>query len=273
MSKPPPKGKFWRAFAAVTILPITGADKAVLGCLVDFANSETGACWPGQTTIARATGKDIRAVKRSVQNLIKTPYLKRTQRYRANNTPDLKSMQRRHHTSNSYEIGWDALLQAFDAYKQRRSRKPGNDYAATPVMKERGSGTLGGDKNVLGGDKNVRSGVTRASPNKEQVDKQEKKGNTLKASPRSGDAESEASLVLPAGEVKNVGGLLAMLERAFQNDPNKIANLDAWDGWLLDISASGDRGDPNVERAARLVQDIYHHLEAAGEFDNSDCPF
>jgi hypothetical protein len=62
MRKPPPKGEFWRAFAAVTILPISGTDKAVLGCLVDFANSETGACWPGQNTIARATRKDIRVV-------------------------------------------------------------------------------------------------------------------------------------------------------------------------------------------------------------------
>ena len=122
MSKPPSKGDFWRAFAAVTILPISGTDKAVLGCLVDFANSETGACWPGQNTIARATGKDIRAVKRSIQNLIKTPYLKRRQRYRAS-TPDFMSTQL-HHTSNLYEIGWDALLQAFDAYKQRRSRPP-----------------------------------------------------------------------------------------------------------------------------------------------------
>ena len=44
--------------------------------------------------------------------------------------------------------------------------------------------------------------MTKTSPNKEQVDKEKNKRNTLKASPLRGDAESDASLVPPAGEVK-----------------------------------------------------------------------
>jgi Helix-turn-helix domain len=258
MRKPPPKGEFWRAFAAVTILPISGTDKAVLGCLVDFANSETGACWPGQNTIARATGKDIRAVKRSIQNLIKTPYLKRTQRYRASNPSDLMSTQR-HHTSNLYEIGWDALLQAFDAYKQRRSRNARNGYAVTPVTGERG-----GDKNVtLGGDKNVTAGVTKTSPNKEEVDKEKEKRNTLKASPLRGDAESDASLVPPAGEVNNVGGMLARFERKFKQNPNSIPDLEEWQNWLKQLHEEGDFDDPNAQRAGRLADDVDYYLDDA----------
>ena len=77
--------------------------------------------------------------------------------------------------------------------------------------------------------------------------------------------------------MKNVGGLLAKFERAFKENPNNIPNLDEWDDWLYRIYATGDRGDPNVERAARLGQAIYDLENSddlpAGEFDNSECPF
>jgi hypothetical protein len=218
-------------------LPISGTDKAVLGCLVDFANSQTGACWPAQETIAKAIGKDIRAVQRSIHNLIKTPFLKRT---------------RRSHTSNLYEIGWDALLQAFDAYKERRSRNSRNGKALMPPG-------IWTDKNVGStGTKASDQRTTKMSANKEQRDKEQEKRNTLKASPR-GDGAC-APLILPTGEVKNVGGLLAMFERAFKRDPNSIPNLDKWHSWLFELHTNGDRDDPNVQRAVRLEQDVYEYL-------------
>jgi hypothetical protein len=83
------------------------------------------------------------------------------------------------------------------------------------------------------------------------------------ASAHSADGEN-ASLFPPAGEVTNVGGMLAMFERAFKKDPNDIPDLDGWDDWLFDV-ASGERGDPNVERAARLVQAIHDYQEESTE--------
>jgi hypothetical protein len=80
------------------------------------------------------------------------------------------------------------------------------------------------------------------------------------ASPQGGDGVT-ALLRLPAGEVKNLGGLLARFERAFTNDPEGIQDLDEWYDWLYQV-ASGERGNPNVERAIRLFQDVFDFQES-----------
>ena len=95
LSKPPAKGKFWRAFAAVTILPINGSQKAVLGCLIDHANPKSGLCYPSEALIAAEIARPIRTVERAVADLLLTPYLSR---------------KRRHQSSNVYSINFDALL-------------------------------------------------------------------------------------------------------------------------------------------------------------------
>ena len=104
MSKPPPKGDFWRAFAAVTILPINGSQKAVLGCLIDHANPKNGLCYPREALIAAETAIPIRTVERAVADLLRTPYLSRN---------------RRPQSSNTYNINFDALLKDWDDYKAR----------------------------------------------------------------------------------------------------------------------------------------------------------
>jgi hypothetical protein len=84
------------------------------------------------------------------------------------------------------------------------------------------------------------------------------------ASPRRGD-DTVASLVLPAGKVKNVGGLLARFERAFKKNPNDIPNLNGWEGYLFDLFIRGPRGDPNAERAIRLAGDVHQYLDEVGD--------
>ena len=105
--------------------------------------------------------------------------------------------------------------------------------------------------------------MTKTSPNKEEVGKEKKKRNTLKASPLRGDAECDASRALPAGEVNNVGGLLARFERKFKQDPNSIPDLEEWQNWLEQLHEEGDFDDPNAQRARRLADDIDYYLDDA----------
>jgi hypothetical protein len=210
--------------------------------------------------IAAETAIPIRTVERAVADLLRTPYLSRN---------------RRPQSSNTYNINFDALLKDWDDYKARGAAyrvavqetvtKAVTVTEPSPMTKSHPSEVA--DQPVKCGG-SIPSRV--ADKQKKITGKEEKKSRM--ASPLRGDGDN-ASLVPPAGEVKNVGGLLARFERAFKENPNNIANLDAWEDWLYDVYASGDRGDPNVERAARLGQDIYDHVAAAGEFDNSECPF
>ena len=71
MGKPPSKGNFWRAFAAVTILPINGSQKAVLGCLIDHANPNNGLCYPSEALIAAEIAHSIRTVERAIADLLR----------------------------------------------------------------------------------------------------------------------------------------------------------------------------------------------------------
>lgn len=245
MERPPQEG-FWRIFAAITLLPISGADKAVLGCLADCANSKTGACWPSQETIARATGRDLRAVKRSIKNLEGTPYLQKTRRRR---------------TSNMYELGWEAILAEFDAYKDRRANK------AVKIANTRKSAGKNTDKT---GDKDVTSGVTnpsleevsKTSPNKQNRYKEKKKRNSLKAAPQGGD-EVQVLLHPPTDEVENVGAVLAQFDRTFKRDPSSIRDLEGWHSWLDERYICGDFEDRNVQRARRLSEAVYDYIEGA----------
>ncbi len=126
MSRPPSKGDFWRAFAAVTILPINGSQKAIFGCLIDHANPKTGLCYPSEALIAAETGHPIRTVERAVAGLLLTPYLSRKQRPQS---------------SNDYAINFDVLLKAWDAYKGRgaayRASKAGDQETVTETVTDR----------------------------------------------------------------------------------------------------------------------------------------
>jgi hypothetical protein len=82
---PPAKGHFWRTFAAVAILKISGSQKTVLGCLVDHANPKNGRCYPSEALIAAETGLPIRTVERAVADLLLTPYLSRKRRNQSSN--------------------------------------------------------------------------------------------------------------------------------------------------------------------------------------------
>src|SRR5262249_25672899 len=105
MTRPVPEGDMWKVFFGVGVLRLSGTDKAVLTCLIEHANSETGLCYPSETTIAAEIGRDLRAVERSIANLIRTPYLTR---------------QRRKQTSSIYTIKFAPILKAFDDYKARQ---------------------------------------------------------------------------------------------------------------------------------------------------------
>jgi hypothetical protein len=120
---PPAKGHFWRTFAAVAILKISGSQKTVLGCLVDHANPKNGLCYPSEALIAAETGLPIRTVERAVADLLLTPYLSR---------------KRRNQSSNIYSINFDALLEAWDDYKGRG--------AAYRLRRENGCATDAEDK-------------------------------------------------------------------------------------------------------------------------------
>ena len=77
------------------------------------------------------------------------------------------------------------------------------------------------------------------------------------------DRVDDASLVPPADEVKNVGGLLARFERKFKQNPNGIPDLEEWQNWLKELHAEGDFDDPNAQRAGRLADDIDYYLDDA----------
>ena len=81
MSKLPPDVEFWKAFAAVNLLPrsINGTMKAVLGCLIDHANPKSGRCVPSEGRIAAMIKRPLRTVERAVAELLRTPYLSGTQ--------------------------------------------------------------------------------------------------------------------------------------------------------------------------------------------------
>jgi hypothetical protein len=248
----PPQEGFWRVFAGIGLLPISGTDKAVLTCLADCANSKTGACWPKQETIARAVGKDLRAVKRSISNLLDTPYLRR---------------KRRRMTSNLYEIKWNAILDAFDVYKERRAKK--SECSANTRKSASKTTEKAGDNNVTNGvTKTSPKKVSKASPNKENSYKEKKKRNPIKASPQGSDGK-RPSLHPPTDEVANVGGVLAQFERAFKRDPGRISNLEGWRSWLEDEGEDAELHyqDPttpegnNAQRAKRLADEVSSHLD------------
>lgn len=212
MSRPPSKGDFWRAFAAVTILPINGSQKAIFGCLIDHANPKTGLCYPSEALIAAETGHPIRTVERAVAGLLLTPYLSRKQRPQS---------------SNDYAINFDVLLKAWDAYKGRgaayRASKAGDQETVTETVTDR-------------------SRKAKSSPSK-----------------------VAASLLGPAGEVKNVGGVLARFERTFERDPSSIPDLSGWLSWLEDeaLYVESDMSDRNAQRARRLAHDVRYYLDEA----------
>jgi hypothetical protein len=272
MSKPPPKLEWWRVYAAVTILPINGSQKAVLGCLVDHTNPKSGLCYPSEALIAAEIKRPLRTVERAVSKLERTPYL---------------SVKPRSQSSNSFDINFDALLKAFDAYKARGAAYRATDQEAvtapvTETVTETVTPLLPKPKShpskVAG--HTVKSGGSTpskvAGKQKKIIGKE--KRNSLKASPLRGDGDS-ASLFPPAGEVENVGGLLARFDRAFKRDPSSIPDLEGWRFWLEELRGYDYTDDPNAQRAARLAEDVYSYLDestdapSVGEFDNSECPF
>jgi hypothetical protein len=112
-----------------------------------------------------------------------------------------------------------------------------------------------------------------AAKKKNRKGKGEKKSRM--ASPLRGNGVLDSLLSPPAGDVANVGGVLARFERAFKNDPTSLQNLDKWDDWLFHLYTSGDSDDANVQRAGRLGEEIHDYREnsCADEWVNDDCPF
>lgn len=252
MSSPPPKGTFWRAFAAITVLPVNGTQKAVLGCLVDHANPKSGLCYPSEALIAAEIGRPLRAIERAVADLLKTRYVSR---------------KRRTCSSNLYEINFDAILNEWDAYKARgTNHRHASNVVIQPVTQtvteqppktERRPSKVAGQPVSSGG-----STPSKTAAKQEKIKvKEEKKKRT---SPHSGDGAS-ASLYPPAGEVGNLGDELARFERAFKRDPSKLHDLHSWHSWLEDqgVQVAFDLSDRNAQRAKRLAEEVYYFLDEA----------
>jgi hypothetical protein len=104
---PPPNSEKWWASVAILFCRLNGAEKAILGCLVDHANIANGRCDPSESCIAWETGYPLRTVKRAISTLLRSPYLSRT---------------RRGTSSNAYHLKWGALLLAFDSYEETLER-------------------------------------------------------------------------------------------------------------------------------------------------------
>lgn len=112
---PPPRGKKWRIFRAIGMLPIQSNDKAVLSLLVDHANPTTGRLDPGQLRISRLLGLHIRTVKRSIKRLLKSGYLLR---------------QLRGLSTSAYQVNWNKVLRRdteYETAKRCQSCHPGGD--------------------------------------------------------------------------------------------------------------------------------------------------
>ena len=52
-----------------------GISKFILLCLADYANNETGECYPSYTSIAKRTGFALRTVKSRIKMLNEKGYL------------------------------------------------------------------------------------------------------------------------------------------------------------------------------------------------------
>jgi hypothetical protein len=237
MSKPPPKGQWWKVFAAINILSITGADKAVLSCLVEHANAKTGRCFPAQSLVAVETGCDLRVVVRSVANLLKTIYVARS---------------RRRQTSNMYEINFDALLEAFAEYK-RRGAVFREDRTKTSDHLGKGHPTKTSDQE----DKNVPSPPTKTSDKWEKGNGPILNVSSAEAAPPIGDAPP-----LSIEKVKNMGGYLTQFAKALKEDKISRAHYEAWLDWLTIYVMVAYEGMPSIcELAKRLAGEIEYRID------------
>lgn len=106
--KPPPAKEKWKMYLAASLLPMSGADKAVLSVLIDHANTRTGRCDPSQARIALTTNMPERTVRRSIDRLLAAGFLARLRRGR----------ERGGRASNAYQVAWPKLAAVFESYKR-----------------------------------------------------------------------------------------------------------------------------------------------------------
>jgi hypothetical protein len=116
-----PPGKKWQAMKALARMNLNGAEYAVLVCLIDHANENTGLCYPSESRIAAWTNRPERTVKRAIASL------KQRRLYR---------IVRRAGTSNRYYLNWPKLLVCLSLTLSRRrnaSRLRGNESISSLV--------------------------------------------------------------------------------------------------------------------------------------------
>lgn len=112
----PPPGKL-RMYVAAALLPLNGAEKAVLVCLIDHANTKTGRCDPSEPTIAHELDVPLRTVERAIAGLRTAGIVNLLRRGRAGKGG---------RASNAYHLNWQALLQRYQQYEAARKSKPAN---------------------------------------------------------------------------------------------------------------------------------------------------
>jgi hypothetical protein len=115
--KPPPAKEKWKMYLAVCIASdLNGSAKAVLSLLIDRANNRTGRCDPGEELIMKQLGMAERTVVRSIATLVGKKYVERVRRGKVGVGGS---------SSNAYQVNWDKLGNAAEAYKARAPRRSG----------------------------------------------------------------------------------------------------------------------------------------------------
>ena len=107
--------------------PIKMTDgKCVLIALADCLNSETGACFPSQKTLAFEIGTTERTISEHLSRLEKAGYIKRFQRHRSNGT----------RTSDRYDLMMDAQISEQENPPPIEAKDHAEDFSSSKSLPE-----------------------------------------------------------------------------------------------------------------------------------------
>ena len=101
----------WQAKQGINKLDLNGRDTRVLWALIDYANRDTGLCYPSQKTISGLLTLPIRAVERSIRSLTRKKLIKPQPTIGQNGM------------FNRYRINWKPLFAAYETMEGFKASK------------------------------------------------------------------------------------------------------------------------------------------------------